>query len=367
MGKLKGWVRRSWQTLVVLVIPTFVVVAFILFWVIPTWQTISDKDQVPPHVEFVKTLAQIALGLGVFWTLCVAWRRATAAERTIEVAQESQITERFTRAIDQLGNQDSMAIRLGGIYALERIAKDSPKDHWQVVEVLTAYVRENSQWEMQPKDKQTYKRVLTDTQAILTVLGRRNTKYEGAEQRLDLTRTDLQGVDLSGTNLRNTLLEHSNFRRANVRCGNLQGANLQEAILEEAKFANAKLQGSNLNLANLEGAYLPCANLQGAGLNSAKLKLATLTDANLQGAHLVHTDLRRATLINANFEGADLTAADFRRADLTDAKFSGADLRNADMSNTLNLTQKQLNSACIDGRTQLPDHLIGDQSQCSGY
>ncbi len=89
MGKLMGWVRRSWQTLVVLVILALVVVAFVPFWVVPTWQTISDKDQVPPHVEFVKTLAQIALGFGVFWTLYVAWRRATAAERTIEVTQES--------------------------------------------------------------------------------------------------------------------------------------------------------------------------------------------------------------------------------------------------------------------------------------
>ena len=37
-----------------------------------------------------------------------------------------------------------MAIRLGGIYALERIAKDSEKDHGPIMEVLTAYVRENA-------------------------------------------------------------------------------------------------------------------------------------------------------------------------------------------------------------------------------
>jgi hypothetical protein len=43
----------------------------------------------------------------------------------LRVAQESQITDRFTKAIEQLGS-DKLAIRLGGIYALERIAKDSP-------------------------------------------------------------------------------------------------------------------------------------------------------------------------------------------------------------------------------------------------
>src|SRR5205085_43814 len=77
--------------------------------------------------------------------------------------QEGQITDRFTKAIDQLGKSDSpssdepetkkgltpsreslLAVRLGGIYALERIARDSPRDHWQIMEVLTAYVRQNA-------------------------------------------------------------------------------------------------------------------------------------------------------------------------------------------------------------------------------
>ena len=64
----------------------------------------------------------------MFGTLYVTWRRVIAAERTAEaaqqtvaVAQEGQITERFTRAIEQLGS-DKIAIRLGGIYALERVA-----------------------------------------------------------------------------------------------------------------------------------------------------------------------------------------------------------------------------------------------------
>src|SRR4051794_21099430 len=56
-----------------------------------------------------------------------------------------QLTERFTRAIDQVGSA-SLDVRLGGIYALERIARDSADDHPQVIEVLTAYVREHARW-----------------------------------------------------------------------------------------------------------------------------------------------------------------------------------------------------------------------------
>ena len=60
-------------------------------------------------------------------------------------------TERFTRAIDQLGATDDkegepkLEIRLGAIYALERIARDSPeRDYATIMEVLTAYVRDNA-------------------------------------------------------------------------------------------------------------------------------------------------------------------------------------------------------------------------------
>jgi hypothetical protein len=56
-----------------------------------------------------------------------------------EIAREGQITDRFTKAIAQLGEQgpEKLAVRLGGIYALERIARDSERDHWPMMEVLT--------------------------------------------------------------------------------------------------------------------------------------------------------------------------------------------------------------------------------------
>src|SRR5215213_4937552 len=65
------------------------------------------------------------------------------AEEELSITREGQITERFTRAIDQLGS-DELEIRLGGIYALERIARDSEQEHWPIMEVLTAYVRQHT-------------------------------------------------------------------------------------------------------------------------------------------------------------------------------------------------------------------------------
>ena len=52
---------------------------------------------------------------------------AFATWRQVYISREGQITERFTRAVDQLGSQN-VDVRIGGIYALERIASNSPAD-----------------------------------------------------------------------------------------------------------------------------------------------------------------------------------------------------------------------------------------------
>jgi hypothetical protein len=51
------------------------------------------------------------------------------------------VTARYTKAIEQLGS-DRLDVRVGGIYALECIAHDSPRDHLAVLEVLAAFIRE---------------------------------------------------------------------------------------------------------------------------------------------------------------------------------------------------------------------------------
>jgi hypothetical protein len=114
-------------------------------WQVPKWQTnpsLSIPAQVEAEDHAGATLAQILGGLFLLAGLYFTWRR-------LEVAREGQITERFTRAIDQLGavhenGKRKLEVRLGGTYAAERIARESEKDHWPIMEILTAYVRENA-------------------------------------------------------------------------------------------------------------------------------------------------------------------------------------------------------------------------------
>ena len=186
-------------------------------------------------------------GLGLLYGLSLAERRIVATEENVRVAQENvrvaqegHITDRFTKAIAQLGDKE-MAIRLGGIYALERIAKDSDKDHGSIMEVLTAYVRENAPRKNVDYTPQSDEMPPTDIQAILTVIGRRETtgKHRGND-RLDLFKTHLVGAFLFKANLSGANLFRANLSGANLSGAILNGANLSKAILDEANLSGAE-------------------------------------------------------------------------------------------------------------------------------
>ena len=171
--------------------------------------------------------------------------KAGATEKSVSIAHEGHRTERLSRAITQLGD-DNMTIRLGGIYALERLAKDSDTDHARVMDVLTAYVRENAPGHAQDAP-QAANKPTTDMQAILTVIGRRKTPGNNRHNaRLDLNHTRLVGADLRMADL----------NRADLAGADLTGADLTGADLTDADLVDANLLGANLTRAKLLGTNL---------------------------------------------------------------------------------------------------------------
>jgi len=245
---VETYVRQHSMAAVVLGGLSAVVAVSLALWLLPVWQTARLAGQnVSPEKVFAAensartTLAQILAGLFVLAGGILAWWR-------VEVARQGQVTERFIRAIDQLGS-DKLEIRLGGIYALERIARDSSRDHGPIMEILTAFVRENARWEepQQPEKGQVVDggqkaqpRLPADIQAILTVLGRRKLTYgHGDQRRIDLSTTNLDGADL---------------RRAHLEKARLDGARLEEARLRDAQLEGAFLFGAHLERADLSSA-----------------------------------------------------------------------------------------------------------------
>ena len=90
------------------------------------------------------------------------------------------MTDRYTRAVEQLGS-GKLDVRVGGIYALERVARHSVRDHPMVMEVLAAFIREHSreQWPpSNPRGREQKHSMRPDLQAAITVVGRRDVKHD---------------------------------------------------------------------------------------------------------------------------------------------------------------------------------------------
>jgi uncharacterized protein YjbI with pentapeptide repeats len=313
------------------------------------WRNLQDlkvEDRVRLRIEIIKTSASILGGTFFLLTLFFTWQNLRLTEEKnradLLMDQERHRTDLFVKATKQLGD-GRLEVRLGGIYALERIARDSEKDHWPIMEVLTAYVRENAPWP--PDDRSEARKKLpwvkikdqetpsqekekgkeekkiqikpdTDIQAILTVLGRRQRKHENPEKQfLDLSRTDLRGAGLIAAHLEKAILYQAHLEGADLYQAHLEKANLWKSHLEKAIFSKARLEGANLREAHLERADLSWANLEGAILEKARhLKRAVLEKTNLEEANLRLANLEGAILTWAYLEGANLNGTDFRKA-----------------------------------------------------
>jgi hypothetical protein len=199
---------------------------------------------------------------------------------------------------------DRLAVRIGALYVLEQIAAESASQHWPIMEVVCAYLREHAGW---VAERPRSEPVPTDLQAALTVLGRRTRAYD--KEKLDLRGTDLRGVLLDGAHLERAILVGAHLEDASLQEAHLEAADLRGAFLSNADLVEANLKGANLSEARLESAYLVEAHLEGANLGGAFLAGAYLGGAHLEGADLGGAHLDGAYLYQAHFEGASLLAA----------------------------------------------------------
>ncbi|GBE91751.1 pentapeptide repeat-containing protein [Nostoc cycadae] len=321
---------RSWLIVLPIIFILFLAAVFLAFVNV---EGLTTEQRLDYGTKAITTTGTIFAGIAVFINAFYAAKRAEAMDKSAiaanesakaalknaeaaiqnaKAAQDKQITERFAKAIEQLGSE-KIEVRLGAIYTLERIAKDSPKDHWTIMEVLTAFVRENA-----PLKKEHEARISeppklsTDIQATLTVIGRRNCNNEPKNQRLNLSRVDIRRANLNEGKLQRII-----FNGANLYKAMLIGADLEEAIFSET-------------------------NLQETFLSLAKLQKATFLGANLQSTILVGANLQGAIFEEANLKGAILEKAILQTTNLRKAK---------------NLEQWQIDSAKGDRTTILPDYL----------
>ncbi len=215
-------------------------------------------------------------------------QQAEQSTKTLELTEQGLATDRFAKAVDQLGSS-AMEVRIGGIYALERIMKDSVRhrngsDQPAVTAVLAAYVREHSHdaWpeyrpqpfaprapdnELMRESRPRNQPPRPDVTAAMAVIGHRDPAY------------DREKIDLTGVNLSLAVLKDMDFSQIDFYFGDLSGADLDRTNFAHARLVGVMLTLSGLIGANFKGADFTHADCTRTDFSRAKIRPGALSYA----------------------------------------------------------------------------------------
>lgn len=293
--------------------------------------------------EVRRTIIQMLGGSFVLVSVFFTYETVRISQQSLALAERGQVTERFTRAIDQMGS-DQIDVATGGIYALGQLARESKTEHSQVMEILVAFIHRHSSQDAFADCPGVSPTVPADVQAALTVIGERNTTFDPPGTVIDLGQLDLSGADFSRGNY-----DEVDFRGSCLYQAAFDGASLRGADFSTLYLTNGgaqRLAGTDLTDATFRGADAQEARFAGTVMLNVTMTEADLSEGDLSNA--VFGDSGGANLGIANLRGVDLSGANLEGADL-----AGADLRGADLGGAI-VTSRQLGHADTDESTILP-------------
>ncbi|WP_417733355.1 pentapeptide repeat-containing protein [Roseovarius sp.] len=321
--KEKGWVSPETHIKAVAAslgmkgVPTLIFVVIGLTWLIVattllfglyklTWDVIwhavpQGDDEVWPWRFSLAQIAALTTVLGAVIALPLTINRLLLSRRQTETVEQGHITDRINKAVEGLGaektvkrdgderTEPNLEVRIGAIYALERLSQDSERDHIQIMEILCAYIRQNAgredvalpegeatpeEWRAWSNEGREHPRL--DVDVALKVIERRG----AARKQLEKEKGYRPGLERA--QLRKIILSKRDLTGADLRFAELQGADLGFAQLQRANLRGAQLQGAHLWAAKFD----ENTNLSEATLRDASLRFVNCTNIPQLTEHL---------------------------------------------------------------------------------
>lgn len=384
-----------------------------------------------PGVDAGRTderLRNYTIILGALVAAPFAIWRLVIAQKNLKLGEQRHITERFIKAVELLGamrgDEPALEQRLGAIYALEWISKESEADHIQIMEVLCAYIRTNApatedRWpgailrdlekarphitddEIEkdaefsaaversgvttlPKLREWARMAAffnpglcewvanlplpgADISAVLDVIGRRDKTRQRLERdqeptyRLDLRRSNLRRVDLSQKAFDCVLFSYSQMEGATFHKTQMEGARFEFALVERAEFFETQMKGAYFANAKMDGADFLAAQLEGAQFHDAQMEGAWFTGAYLKGAKFSQAKMKGARFTGSLLAGTCDQLIVLNSTDLRAATNNGGALRFVDLRRALVDARTDFRNAFGDGSVKLHDAMARPQ------
>jgi uncharacterized protein YjbI with pentapeptide repeats len=408
-----------------------IIVYLFLLWYFPDkyissfFSSLKEKDRFDAIKDTRILFVNIGAGILAITGIYLTWRRTKALDKKNKIDidnNDNNLTlQQFFKASELLANNDNITARLSGIYLFEKIMNKNEEYHWQIVELLSAYIREHRNNELfevgrcedtgklnietetathtnfyeveedvgydenfeKIKKKVKYYRVPVekDIQAILTVLGRRNLEYEKDENgknlkkyiselhiNIDNNKEIIENYKLfqiiKNLDLKNVNLYKANLTDVHFENANCMGSHFIYADCNLAYFENANCKGANFENAlcvgsHFENAICAISNFKTAMCNDTHFEHAICTETHFEYARCYKAHFEYAHCMNAHFENAICKGAYFNNANCADIYFNKTRLEDAHFYKTENLTSKILCQASIlHGSEGLNNELI---------
>ena len=344
-------------------------------------------------IAFIGTIT----GIGALFGVYLAILKSETTERQTYTEEQGLITDRLNKATEGLGKKDGdkplIEVRLGALYALERIAQDSLRDHIQIMEIICAYIRTNSPLSKETDEQENLnkdiktdtakktnkatkidaniendededneaKKLREDIQAALTIIGRRE-NWSDSKKRLEAEKERGYQIDLSYCDLRYAIIYRANLSRTDI-----EGANLSHARIMYTDLSHVRANKTTMIHVTLDGSDLSNASFYESNLRRAQLNYTDMSESGFNDTNLTHASISGARMVDAGFWSADLSHAWIHGSNLIRARFDMAKLIHTDIGGT-NLTDTSFRNA--DMSNVLIDEAFvytGDFTTCKNF
>ena len=343
-----------------------VLVTVIAFWV--TWDRWdwlrSDGQEVETNAETIRTVAIIAGGMiALVFGIWRAWetkrqsdaahtqaeashQQVVAAQKQVDAVRQGMLNDRFHKGAEMLGNE-KLSVRLGGVYALERLADADPEEfHMQIMQQFCAFVRNPTEdpscvSEEPAKDESRIWQdwefdLRPDVQAIMKAIAGRSSRGIEIEQEIEFS------SDFRGANLRGLALDQTTLSDLWIWKVDLSKSSFNLTRLDNVSFMDVNLSPVAFVRTEFGNTSWDCCPMQGAMFNNSVF-LETGEFEGFVACDLTCADFTDADLTGITFAQSNLRGARFDSANLTGVKFSANGLNPAH-----NLTQSQLDVAVAE-------------------
>lgn len=231
--------------------------------------------------------------LGIIALILAAIRTSTATRQT-NLSERGQNTERFQKAAAMLGDE-LLSLREAGIFALEELAKQDPKNHFMPVQkLLCAFIRDRSDQQRAIKGEDATSKATDINEALASLAAVRKAVLWFFVIKAPVNINDAYfeeciaiGAQLQSIVCDRNAFKKENFDRADFRHGSFSEVDFTKANLEKTDFSRAKANKGNFQ------------NIVGI---ASKWRHANLRDSNFERAFIID-----AVVYGANFSGSNLS------------------------------------------------------------